>query len=76
MTRDELDGFVNNRPFQRFVLVTQGGLRVEIPHPEFIALPPGEASYIIVFQRIRVRSLAPLIINLDAIDHLDLEPAK
>jgi hypothetical protein len=74
MTRDEINALIDPLGFRPFAIVTQGGLRMEVPHPEFVDLPPMEedmepASYVTVYTRGRV-AIAKFI-DLDAIDHID-----
>jgi hypothetical protein len=76
MTREEINQLIEPQGFRPFAIVTQGGLRMEIPHPEFVDLPPMEeemepASYVTVYTRGRV-AIAKFI-DLDAIDHIDWE---
>jgi hypothetical protein len=72
MTRDALEPLAESEGFKPFAIVTGSGARFEIPHPEFIEIPPGEDTpYIIVYRTGRVS--VPKFIDLDAIDHLDFE---
>ena len=70
MRREEVIEFANSKGFKPFAIVTQGGLRMEVPHPEFIVVPPGEdTSFVIVFSVGRIS--VPKFIDLGAIDHID-----
>jgi len=70
MTREELSEFAKVDGFRPFTIFSQGGLRAEVPHPEFIVIPPGEqTSFVIVFTTGRIS--IPKFIDLDAIDHID-----
>jgi len=76
MTRDEISQIIQPQGFRPFAIVTQGGLRMEVPHPEFVDLPPTEAgmetpSYVTVYTR--ARAAIAKFIDLDAIDHIDWE---
>jgi len=44
MTREELSEFAKVDGFRPFTIFSQGGLRAEVPHPEFIVIPPGEQT--------------------------------
>jgi hypothetical protein len=47
MKLDELKAFAGAEGFRPFVIKTKGGLTVEVPHPEFVTIPPDEeASFI------------------------------
>ena len=76
MTRDEISQLIQAQGFRPFAIVTQGGLRMEVPHPEFVDLPPIEEdmeapSYVTVYTR--GRTAVAKFIDLDAIDHIDWE---
>ena len=49
MTLEELEQLADPNGFQPFAIVTQGGLRMEIPHSEFIDIPPDGASFVAVY---------------------------
>src|SRR5262249_4616387 len=54
--------------FRPFSIITKGGLRMEVPHPEFVSIPPDEtASFFGVYTTARPTILR--LIDLDAIDH-------
>ena len=73
MTRVEMIEFANPKGFRPFAIVAIGGLRMEVPHPEFIVIPPGEeTSYVEVWKNIGRVSVAKFV-ELDAIDHIDWE---
>jgi hypothetical protein len=72
MTRDEMQQLAESEGFRPFAIVTQGGLRMEVPHPEFINIPPEGASYVLVYTTGRPAHV-PRFIELDAIDHIDWE---
>ena len=40
MTLDELRALRNARPFRPFTLVTTADERLEVPHPDFLVVPP------------------------------------
>jgi len=40
MTLEELEQLADPNGFQPFAIVTQGGLRMEIPHSECLDIPP------------------------------------
>jgi hypothetical protein len=47
MKLDELKAFAEPQGFRPFVIKTKGGLTMEVPHPEFVTIPPDdEASFI------------------------------
>jgi hypothetical protein len=74
MTRDEISALIDPLGFRPFAVVTQGGLRMEVPHSEFVDIPPisedGEVpSYVTVYTS-RGATIAKFI-DLDAIDHID-----
>jgi hypothetical protein len=70
MKIEDIAALVEPSNFRPFTIVTKGGLRMAIPHSEFVAIPPGEApSYVIAFTTGKVT--APKFIDLDAIDHID-----
>jgi hypothetical protein len=69
MTRDEMQQLAESEGFRPFAIVTQGGLRMEVPHPEFINIPPDGASFVTVYTTGRAR--VPKFIELEAIDHID-----
>jgi len=55
--------------FQPFAVVIQGGLRMEVPHPEFIDIPPDGASFVVVYTTGQAH--VPRLIDLAAIDHIE-----
>lgn len=69
MTREEMDELAKPEGFRPFAIVTQGGLRMEVPHPEFIDIPPDGASFVTVYTTGRAH--VAKFIELDAIDHID-----
>jgi hypothetical protein len=73
MTRDALEPLADSDGFRAFAIVTGSGARFEIPHPEFIDIPPGEETPYIIVYRAGNKSAVPKFIDLDAIDHLDFE---
>jgi hypothetical protein len=73
MKIEDIAALVEPSNFRPFTIVTKGGLRMPIPHSEFVAIPPGESpSYVIAFTTGQVT--APKFIDLDAIDHIDYKP--
>jgi len=76
MKLEEIATLVEPSNFSPFVIVTKGGLRMDIPNWEFIDIPPnaedGEPSYVIAYTRGKVS--VPKLIDLDAIDHIDYKP--
>ena len=40
MTLDEVRAIRNARPFRAFTLVTTTGERLDVPHPDFLIVPP------------------------------------
>jgi hypothetical protein len=71
MTREEIEQLAQPEGFQPFAIVTQGGLRMEVPHPEFIDIPPEDATFVSVYRTARPH--VPRFIELAAIDHIDWE---
>jgi hypothetical protein len=69
MTLEELEQLSDPNGFQPFAIITQGGLRMEIPHSEFVDIPPDGASFITVYTTGRAR--VPRLIDLAAIDHIE-----
>jgi hypothetical protein len=54
MKLDELKAFAGAEGFRPFVIKTKGGLIMEVPHPEFVAIPPDDdASFIGVWTNAR-----------------------
>ena len=43
-TRAELQRFVNQRPFQRFIINLENGDRLTVDHPENMAFDPTESG--------------------------------
>jgi hypothetical protein len=75
MTLEELEQLADPNGFQPFAIVTQGGLRMEIPHSEFIDIPPDGASFVAVYTTDRAH--VPRLIDYSAIDHIEfLAPQK
>ena len=79
MKLEEIAELIEPANFRAFAIVTKGGLRMDIPHSEFMAIPPynadGEApGYVIAFTTGKVT--AAKFIDLDAIDHIDFDRAK
>jgi hypothetical protein len=59
--------------FRAFSVYTKVGLKAEVPHPEFVSIPPGEApSYVLIYYMVG-RISTPRLIDLDAIDHVDFD---
>ena len=76
MTRDALQPLAEPEGFRPFAIVTHGGSRFEVPHPEFIEIPPGEETpFVIVYRpgRTNRRVSIPKFVDLTAIDHVDFE---
>jgi hypothetical protein len=71
MTREEIKQLAHPESFRVFAIVTRDGLRMEVPHREFIALPPEGASYVLVYSTGRAH--VPRWIELNEIDHIDWE---
>jgi hypothetical protein len=79
MRLEEIAELIEPSNFRPFAIVTKGGLRMDIPHSEFIAIPPHDAdgqasSYVIAFTT--GKATVPRLIDLDAIDHIDYDKAK
>ena len=71
MKLDELAAMSAPEGFRPFSIITKGGLRMEVPHPEFVSIPPDEtASFFGVYTTARPTILR--LIDLDAIDHIEL----
>lgn len=70
MTLEELSQLAEPEGFSAFVIVTKQGLRAQIPHPEFIDIPPEGASFVTIYRTGQAHM--PCLIDLDAIDHIDL----
>lgn len=45
MTNDELRKWQSQRPFDAFEIVLVDGRSFEVPHPEFIWIPPGRGTW-------------------------------
>jgi hypothetical protein len=72
MKLDELKAFTEPQGFRPFVIKTKGGLTMEVPHPEFVTIPPDdEASFIGVWTTQRPTVLR--LIDLGAIDHIEFK---
>jgi hypothetical protein len=69
MTREEMIELAKPESFRPFTVVTQDGVRMEVPRPEFIHIPPEGASFVSVYTTGRAH--VPRFIELDAIDHID-----
>jgi hypothetical protein len=74
MTREEIEEMSQPEHFEPFAIVTIGGLRMEVPHPEFIDVPPEGATYVTVYTTGRAHIAK--FVALDAIDHIDWEVAN
>jgi hypothetical protein len=48
MTSDELRKWQRNQPFAPFEIVMVDGRHYEVPHPEFIWVPPGRGTWVYV----------------------------
>ena len=70
MTLDELNQLAEPNGFRPFSIVTKAGFSMEIPHPEFIDIPPEGASFVTVYRTGKAHM--PTLIDLGAIDHIDL----
>lgn len=58
------------RPESRYTMErVQRIATLDVPHPEFIDIPPDGASFVTVYTTARAR--VPQFIELDAIDHVD-----
>jgi hypothetical protein len=78
MRLEEIEALIRPSNFSPFAIVTKGGLRMLIPHSEFMAIPPDTAdgelpSYVIAYTV--GRATVPVLIELNAIDHIDYEPS-
>jgi hypothetical protein len=72
----EIAALIEPTNFRQFAIVTKGGLRMDVPHWEFVVIPPSTADgetpgYVIAFTT--GKATAPKLIDLDAIDHIDYE---
>jgi hypothetical protein len=79
MTRAEITELANPETFRSFVITTNGGLRYEIKHPDYIDIPPlpeGEEQqgpfYVTVYNRAAVARF----IALANIDSIEFKPAR
>jgi hypothetical protein len=79
MTRAEITELANPENFRSFVITTNGGLRFEIKHPDYIDIPPlpegeeqQEPSYVTVYNRAAVARF----IALANIDSIEFKPAR
>lgn len=70
MSLEELNQLAEPEGFRPFMIVTKQGLRMEIPHPEFIDIPPEGSSFVTVYRTGQAHM--PRLIDLNAIDHIDL----
>jgi hypothetical protein len=48
MTNDELRKWQKNQPFAPFEILLVDGRSFEVPHPEFIWIPPGRGTWVYV----------------------------
>jgi hypothetical protein len=69
MTIQEFEALAAPEGFQPFVIVTKSGWSIEVPHPEFVDIPPQPASYVIVYSTGAGRALR--LIDLGDIDHIE-----
>jgi hypothetical protein len=73
MSREEMEALAEPEGFRPFVIRTVSGKEYQVPHPEFISIPPGEeTSYVEVYEltpsrRHSVGRWVPLS-NIDAIE--------
>lgn len=74
MTREDFEELAKPEGFQPFIIVTQGGLRMEVPHPEYIDIPPEAGSYVVVYTTGRTHIARWL--DLNAIDHIEHPVAR
>lgn len=81
MTRSEIAKLAEPDEFRPFVIITSGGTRYSIDHPDYIDIPPipepeaGEEtfpSYVTVYNRGSV----PRFIVLEKIASIELKPAR
>jgi hypothetical protein len=71
MKLQEFEALAREEGFRAFTVYTKGGLKAEVPHPEFVSIPPGEEpSYVLVYFLVN-KIAVPRFIDLDAIDHID-----
>jgi hypothetical protein len=70
MTIEDFEELAAPEGFRPFVVVTKSGWSIKVPHPEFVAIPPQPASYIIVYT---ARAHVPQLVDLDAIDHIEYQ---
>jgi hypothetical protein len=71
----EIAELIEPGKFRPFTIATKSGLRMPVPHSEFVAIPPGETpSYVIAFTTGKVT--VPILIDLDAIDHIDYKLSR
>jgi hypothetical protein len=77
MTREEMTELADPERFRSFTIVTTGGQRFHISHPDYIDIPPlpeenGWVSYVTVYNRGSV----PRFIVLTNIDSIEFKPIR
>lgn len=48
MTNDEIRKWQKQQPFQPFTIVLVDGRSFDVPHPEFVWVPPGRGTWVYV----------------------------
>jgi hypothetical protein len=77
MTRAEITALADPTAFRSFVITTNGGLRFEIRHPDYIDVPPlpeGEEQEEPSFVTVYNRGSVPRFVILANIDSIEFKP--
>jgi hypothetical protein len=74
MRLDEIKAMAEAEGFQPFVIQTKAGLKLKVPHPEFLSIPPDpEASLFGVWTQTPTKTRVVFrLIDLDSIDHIEM----
>jgi hypothetical protein len=70
MSIEDFEELVAVPGFRPFTVVTKAGWSIEVPHPEFVDVPPQPVSYVVVYTS-GAGGRAPRLIDLGAIDHIE-----
>jgi hypothetical protein len=77
MTRAEITELADPTAFRSFVITTNGGLRFEIKHPDYIDIPPlpeGEEQEEPSFVTVYNKGSVPRFVVLANIDSIEFKP--
>jgi hypothetical protein len=70
MTVEQLREHVEATPFRPFALLTRGGGRYPVPHPDFLLFPPDERLVVVG------RPAGVCVLEADAIEGLDFTESR